>query len=240
VHAIVLAGGRGTRLRPYSQHRPKALTRFADYTILEIILRRLRACGFGRITLCISHLGAMIRQEFGDGSRLGLSIDYCVDERPLGTAAPLRLVPEWTSPALVMNGDLLTTVDFAELLRTHRHGGSLLTVAFQRRVISASVGLLRMRGDQIDAVLEKPDFEWNICSGIYVADPLIRTYIPDDGPVDMPGLIGILIDKGVPVRGQRFSGRWHDIGTPDQYQEALRAFLADPDLYLNSRIEMPS
>lgn len=235
MHAILMVGGKGTRLSPYTRHQPKALIKMGRYSLLEIILRRLRASGFDRVTLCISHLGEMIRTEFGDGRRLGLAIDYSVDERPLGTAAPLLLVPEWTSPAVVMNGDILTTIDFADLHRQHVHSRSPLTVAFQRRRLDASMGLLRVLDNRVHAVWEKPSFEWNISSGIYVADPSVRHRIAPGVPVDMPDLIGILIRDGEPVHGYRFTGSWHDIGTPARYEQASSEFLADPEVYLNPR-----
>jgi NDP-mannose synthase len=239
MHAIVLAGGKGTRLLPHTRHRPKALIRLGRCPILEIILRRLRASGFDRVTLCVSHLGEMIRAEFGDGRRLGLAIDYCVDERPLGTAAPLLLVEDWTTPAVVMNGDILTAIDLAGLHRTHRRSGARLTVAFHRRSLTSPMGLLQMRGASVTAVWEKPTFEWNVSCGIYVVDPLVRRHIPRGVPADMPGLISTLVERGEPVRGHRFSAPWHDIGSPASYERAHLAYLADPDLYLDPRAPAP-
>lgn len=232
MHAILLAGGRGTRLMPHTSTRPKALMPLGEHSLLEVTLRRLRACGFTRATLCVSHLAPMIRSAFGDGSRLDLRVDYCLDERPLGTAAPLLLVPEWTEPAVVMNGDLLTTIDFADLWRRHRAGGARLTVAFQRYWVSTGVGLVRAEGERVRRVHEKPTFEWNVCSGIYVADPEVRSHIPPGIPTDMPNLINALTDAGEPVNGYPFTDSWHDVGTPARYEQARADFLADPDRYL--------
>ncbi|TDB74896.1 sugar phosphate nucleotidyltransferase [Micromonospora sp. KC723] len=234
MHAILLVGGRGTRLMPHTSNRPKALMPLGEHSLLEISLRRLRACGFTRATLCISHLGSMIRSAFGDGSQLGLRVDYCVDDRPMGTAAPLLLVPDWTEPAVVMNGDLLTSIDFGELYRRHVAGDGGLTVAFQRYWVSTGVGLLRADGDRIRRVHEKPTFEWNVCCGIYVADPGVRSYIPSGTPTDMPTLINALADAGVPVNGYAFHESWHDVGTPARYEQARADFLSDPDRYLGS------
>lgn len=233
MHAILLVGGKGSRLSPYTNQRPKALMRLGQFSILEIILTQLRARGFHRVTLCVSHLGDMIRQEFGDGERLRLAIDYSVDDRPLGTAAPLRLVPDWTSPALVMNGDVLTSIDFADLHLAHTRGRGVLTAAFQRRQLRTGVGLLRLHGDRVAAVWEKPRFEWNLCSGIYVADPRVTRYLPADTPADMPQLMTTLIEHGEPVRGYRIAGAWHDIGTPERYERARTEFLADPGRFLD-------
>lgn len=240
MHAILLVGGKGTRLLPYTRSRPKGLIPFGQYTLLEIILRRLRACGVERVTLCISHLGELIRAAFGDGRELDLSVDYCVDERPLGTAAPLLLVPDWDSPAVVMNGDLLTTVDFGELRRWHDRAGGLLTVVFQRHWLASGMGLLRVLGDRVHSMREKPTFEWNVCSGVYLADPLVRTYIPAGVPTDMPDLINALAQSGEVVSGYRFAGSWHDVGTPERYRRAHADFLADPELYLAPQPHRPA
>lgn len=231
----MMVGGKGTRLSSVTGPRPKALVRLGRHSIMEIIISRFRACGFTRATLCVSHLGHMIRSEFGDGRQLGLSIDYSVDEGRLGTAAPLLNVPDWTSPAVVINGDILTTIDFADLLRHHTRSRSLLTVAFQQRQLTAGVGLLRIQDDQVTAVHEKPRFAWNISCGIYVADPLVKRYLPADAPADMPSLITALIQDSEPVNGYRFGGPWHDIGTPERYQRARAEFLADPGRYLDPR-----
>jgi NDP-sugar pyrophosphorylase family protein len=240
MHAILLVGGKGARLMPYTRSRPKGLLEFGQYTLLEIILRRLGACGFERVTLCVSHLGEMIQAAFGDGGELGLAIDYSVDDRPLGTAAPLLLVPDWHAPAVVMNGDLLTTVDFADLYRRHHRDGGLLTVAFQRHWLSSGMGLLRVLGDQVQSMREKPTFEWNVCSGIYVADPLVRTYIASETPTDMPDLINLLAQSGEAVSAYQFNGYWCDVGTPARYQRARTDFLADPELYLAPQSREPA
>jgi NDP-sugar pyrophosphorylase family protein len=233
VHAIILAGGRGTRLLPYTEDCPKPLLPLGSYPILEVILRRLRASGFARVTLCIAHLGDMIRSEFGDGQQLGLSIGYRADpDGPLGTAAPLRLLDDWDTPALVMNGDVLATVDLAGLYQRHLASRSRLTVAFRRCRVPTAVGMVEAPGDQIRAIWEKPTLTWNISSGIYVASPSLRQDIPAGRQFDMPDLIEILLRRGEPVHGYRFTGAWHDIGTPAGYARAEAAFLADPQRYL--------
>ncbi|MEC3976920.1 nucleotidyltransferase family protein [Amycolatopsis sp. H20-H5] len=235
MHAILLVGGKGTRLAPLTRNIPKPLIRFGPYSILEITLRRLHGAGFRRVTLCISHLGELIREEFGDGRRLGLAIDYSLDAEPLGTAAPLLNVTEWDEPAVVMNGDILTTVDFADLHRQHTDSETLLTVAFHRRRLPTSVGMLHVIDQRVRAIWEKPSFNWNVNSGIYVANPLARKFITEDEPADMPDLINAMIDHDEPVNGYGFAGPWHDIGTHPRYRQAKAEFLADPELYLDPR-----
>jgi NDP-sugar pyrophosphorylase family protein len=209
------------------------------YSILEIIIRRLRACAFERVTLCTAHLGEMIRAEFDDGRRLGLSIDYCTDDPPSGTAAPLLRVPDWSSPAVVMNGDVLTALDFAHFQRMHEKSGSLLSVAFQRREVPVELGVLQVGDRQVHAVWEKPSLAIDVCSGMYVVDPSVRDCIPEGVRVDMPDVIDALLKKGEPVNAYGFHEEWHDIGTPTTYRIAQKEFLANQDHYLSpsERIE---
>jgi len=236
VHAVLLVGGKGTRLYPLTKNIPKPLVRIGPYSILEITLRRLRANGFRRITLCISHLGHLIQEAVGDGSALGLEVDYVLDTTPLGTAAPLLAVPEWDGPAVVMNGDILTTIDFGDLYRQHQASETLLTVAFHRRRLPTSVGMLHVQGGRVRAIWEKPSFYWNINSGIYVADALSRKFIMEGEPADMPDLINAMIEHDEPVNGYGFTGPWHDIGTPSRYVQASNEFLAHPELYLDPSV----
>ncbi|MFI5776813.1 sugar phosphate nucleotidyltransferase [Nocardia sp. NPDC051570] len=232
MHAVILVGGRGSRLLPFTKNRPKPLMKLGRYSILEITIRRLRACGFERVTLCTAHLGHLIRDEFGDGTALGLTIDYCTDEPPSGTAAPLLLVEDWDSPAIVMNGDILTAIDFAHLHRMHEQSGSVLSVAFQRREVPVDLGVLQVSDGQVHAMWEKPSLAIDVCSGMYVVDPAVKSCIPEGVRVDMPDLIESLLCLGKPVHAYGFREEWHDIGTPTTYRKAEREFLADPDHYL--------
>ncbi|MEU5161885.1 sugar phosphate nucleotidyltransferase [Streptomyces sp. NPDC020875] len=234
MRAIILTGGKGTRLRPYTENRPKGLLQLSRYSILEVIIRRLRGAGFSHITLCVSHLADQIRAEFGDGEPLGVRIDYSTDPRPLGTAAPLARVAEWHGPALVMNGDVLTALDFAELYRTHKDSGGVLTVASFRRPLPIGFGVLDVRDGAVAGIWEKPTLRLDISAGIYVADPAVLEAIVPGKAIDMPDLVGSMIESGRRVQVYSFTDRWHDIGTPERYEEAKRCFAADPDLYLRN------
>ncbi|MFE0424385.1 sugar phosphate nucleotidyltransferase [Streptomyces sp. NPDC058953] len=232
MRAIILTGGKGTRLRPYTDNRPKGLLQLSRYSILEVIIRRLRGAGFSHITLCVSHLAHQIRAEFGDGGTLGVRIDYSNDPRPLGTAAPLAGVVDWNGPALVMNGDVLTALDFAELYRAHKDAGGVLTVASLRRPVPIGFGVLDIRGGRVTAIKEKPTLRIDISSGIYVADAAVVDAITPEEPIDMPDLVAAMIARGRQVNAYSFTDRWHDIGTPERYEEAQRCFAENPDLYL--------
>jgi NDP-mannose synthase len=234
MHAIVIAGGKGTRLGSLTANTPKALMRFGDRSLLEITLLQLRQAGATRVTLCVSHLSYAIEREFNDGERLGLRIDYCRDPGLLGTAGPLRHVPEWRLPALVVNCDILTSLDFARLYRTHRESNRTLTVATQRRDIAVPFGVLDLTDHgSVQAIREKPTLSFDVSAGIYVVNAEARALIPADEPTDMPSLIHALLERSSPVGTYPFTARWHDIGTPDSYQAAQNEYLADPHAFLS-------
>jgi NDP-sugar pyrophosphorylase family protein len=211
---------------------PKPLLRLGHFSILEITLRRLRACGFSRVTLCVSYRGDMIRQEFGDGGRLGLSIDYCWDRSPLGTAAPLMLVREWETPALVLNGDVLTSLDFASVMTAHRRNGGLMTVATHRSHVAVDFGVLDIADGRVRGIQEKPRIPIDVAAGVQVIDPAVRAYLPDHGQLDMPMLVAALIAEEQDVFAHPFDDPWYDIGTPASYEAAGMAFRVDPARYL--------
>jgi NDP-mannose synthase len=241
VHAIVLAGGKGTRLLPYTARQPKPLIRFGHYPLLEITIRRLRSAGFTRVTLCISHLGEMIEQTFGDGGRLDVAIDYVVDAVPLGTAAPLLAVPDWSTPAVVMNGDVLSAIDFADLYRAHRQRANDMTLVVHRLHARISYGVVAVEGaDRIASIQEKPRLPVDVAAGIYVADPGIRRFIESGTPLDMPELIRRLVAGRQVVGAYRFDGPWHDIGDHGSYRAAQHQFTANPDRYLRVNSTEPA
>ncbi|MEU1630947.1 sugar phosphate nucleotidyltransferase [Streptomyces sp. NPDC020096] len=233
MHAIVIAGGKGTRLGTLTANTPKALMRFGDRPLLEINLLQLRQAGATRVTLCVSHLGHAIEREIVNGEQFGLRVDYCRDPGLLGTAGPLRLVPDWSVPALVVNCDILTSLDFGRLYRTHRESDRTLTIATKRREIAVPFGVLDV-ADQgtVRAIREKPSLSFDVSAGIYVVNPEVHSLIPTDEPTDMPSLIRALLKRGSSVGTYPFTERWHDIGTPDSYEAARNEYLADPHAFL--------
>nr|MDT0656944.1 sugar phosphate nucleotidyltransferase [Micromonospora sp. DSM 115978] len=232
MHAIIMAGGRGTRLGPLTHHAPKALVKVGGQAILTVILRQLRGAGFTRATLCVSHLGHLIEEELGHGQAVGLSIDYCRDVTPLGTAGPLRLVPDWDGPALVMNCDILTGLDFGALHRAHRANDALLTLASRTHRLTVDFGVLEVSADgRLLAVTEKPSIVVQVASGVQVMGPGVRRWLRDGVPMDMPELVAAVTRAGLPVHIHRFTEPWHDIGTPTGYEVASRSFRADPRRY---------
>lgn len=231
--AVILAGGKGTRLQPFTTSFPKPLMPLGDLPILEILLRQLRAHAVTEVTLLVGHLAYLIEGYFRDGSDLDLRIDYVREERPLGTAGPLRqLRGRVDADTLVMNGDLLTDVDFGALMLAHRQSRAAVTISTYRRNERLELGVLTYEGgDDIVRYDEKPTLELDISMGLYAVRPDVLDRIPD-GSYDMPALITDLIAAGWPVAGRRHPGFWLDIGRVDDYTRASEIFANDPDAFL--------
>jgi NDP-sugar pyrophosphorylase family protein len=233
MHAIVIAGGKGTRLGHLTASTPKALMRFGAYSLLEITLIRLRQAGADLVTLCVSHLSEAIEREIGTGEDFGLHVDYCHDPGLLGTAGPLRGVSRWTEPALVMNCDLLTALDFGALFDAHLGSGRKLTVATQSRDVVVPFGVVQFTANgEVEAVREKPALPFDVSCGMYVVDPSVRTLIPPDTGMDMPDLMQALLEGGHRIGAYPFADDWHDIGNPESYRTAQANFAAEPSAYL--------
>jgi NDP-sugar pyrophosphorylase family protein len=233
MRAVILAGGRGTRLRPFTTNFPKPLVPVGDVPILEILLRQLKAAGVEEVTLLTGHLAYLLEGYFADGSALGLRIDYLRESAPRGTAGPLRaLAGRISRDFFVMNGDLLTDVDFAALMRHHRESGAAVTVSTYRRAEQIQLGVLKLDGSgDVVGYDEKPTLQLDISMGAYAMSPAVLTRIPD-GYYDMPQLIVDLIADGQRVAGRHHPGFWLDIGRVDDYARANEIFTEDPKRFL--------
>ena len=232
--AVILAGGRGTRLAPYTSVLPKPLMPIGDRSILEIVVAQLADCGFTDVTFCVGYLSHLIRAVFDFRSHPDVDITYVQEEAALGTAAPLRLVDGLEDSFILMNGDVLTTLDYGSFLRHHRASGNALTVATRQRKIKIDYGVLYVDEDgetpgRVRAWAEKPEVPSIVSMGIYAVEPAAIDYIPADGDFDLPDLVRALIDAGEPVGIYDFGGLWFDIGRQDDYQAAAAAW-AETDL----------
>lgn len=236
MRAAILAGGRGTRLRPYTASFPKPLMPMGEIPIVELLLRQLKAFGVDEVILLTGHLAYLIEGYLGDGSNLGMAIEYVREEEPLGTAGPLRrLQGRMTDDFLVMNGDLLTDADFGVLMRTHVESGAAITISTARREEQIELGVLRYGANgEIEGYDEKPKLHLDVSMGLYAMSPAVLGMIPD-GYYDMPSLIADLIAKGQLVRGLPHQGVWYDIGRSDDYAAASEAFARDPGGFLPGR-----
>jgi NDP-mannose synthase len=187
------------RLRPYTTILPKPLLPIGDRPILEIILRQLAAAGFERVDLCVGHLGDLIRVYFSDGTVLpeGLELDWHWEPgEPLGTAGALRVVPGLDTTFLAMNGDILTTLDYRELMAHHRESDATLTIAVQGRRVEIDLGVLELDGDRVTAYNEKPALTYDVSMGIYAYEPRALDHLPSDGPCSFPELVQRLLAAG--------------------------------------------
>jgi NDP-sugar pyrophosphorylase family protein len=223
VRAIILAGGRGRRLEPYTSVLPKPLMPVGDRAIVEIIVDRLVECGITDITLCVGYLAHLIEAVF-NGRPRGARMTYVHEETPLGTAGPLRLVEGLNGTFLLMNGDLLTDLQFDELVDLHRRAGNVLTIATHERKHVMDYGILQTEPGEfprVTAYHEKPETSLLVSMGVYVMEPEVLDRIPTSGYFDFPQLVHRLLDDGCNVGTFPFSGFWLDIGRRDDYETAL-------------------
>lgn len=224
--AVVLAGGRGTRLAPFTTVLPKPLLPLDDVPILEIILRQLARAGYTDVTLAIGHLGQLLEAYFGDGSRVGVRLQYAREDSPLGTAGPLKAIDGLDGPFLVMNGDVLCTLDYRDFLAAHIASGATLSVSTHVRSNVVDFGVLRTDGEErVVAYDEKPATELLVSMGVYAFSPAALDHIELGERLDFPELVIRLLQSGEYVRSARFAGFWLDIGRHDDFARAQEEFV---------------
>jgi NDP-sugar pyrophosphorylase family protein len=218
--AVILAGGKGTRLKPYTTVFPKPLMPINDKPILEIVIRQLKSYGVDEIILAVGHLSELIMAFFGDGSKFGIKIRYSREDKPLGTVGGLALIKdELNEPFLMMNGDVLTTLNFHDLVDYHIKNGAIATIALNKRNVHIDFGVVELNDDNnIVKFTEKPNIDYLVSMGVYVFDPEVLEYIKSNEYLDFPDLIKKLISNGKTVNGYIYDGYWLDIGRPDDYE----------------------
>ena len=220
--AVILAGGLGTRLKPYTTVFPKPLMPIGESPILEIIVKQLKAKGFNEITLAVGHLSELIMAFFNNGSKYGLKIEYSKEEKKLGTAGGLGLLKnKLEDDFLVMNGDVLTGLDFSEFLEFHKKTGSIATIALNRRHVDIDFGVVELDENRtLIGYTEKPKIDYLVSMGVYAFNESILEYIPSHEYLDIPDLMKRLLSEGEKVNGFIHDGYWLDIGRPDDYIKA--------------------
>jgi len=223
--AIILAGGKGTRLAPYTKILPKPLMPIGDMPILEVILRQLKHCGFDEVVLTVGYLSQLLCAFFQNGERLGIKISYSFEDQPLGTAGPLSLIPDLNETFLVANGDVLTTLDCGDLIQAHKRSGAVATIASHAREVKVDLGVIQFDGsNQVAGYIEKPSYDFFVSMGIYIFEPRVLDYIPHNQYLDFPDLVLRLIEAGESVRGYIYDGYWQDLGRADDYEQAINDF----------------
>jgi NDP-sugar pyrophosphorylase family protein len=223
--AIILAGGKGARLAPYTKILPKPLMPIGDMPILEVLLRQMKRAGIDEVVITVGHLANLLRAFFQDGSDLGLHISYSFEDVPLGTAGPLSLVSGLDRTFLVSNGDVLTTLDIKELIKFHIEQKAAATIAVHRRKVDIDFGVVQCDENfRMVGYTEKPSIDYLVSMGIYVFEPRVLTYIPYDRYLDLPNLVLNMLAAGEKVVGFPYSGYWQDLGRPDDYEYASKDF----------------
>jgi len=226
VKTVILAGGKGARLKPYTAVLPKPLMPLGDRAILEIVIRQLARQGFADITLSVGHLAHLIEAVFGDGRDHDVELTYVREDAPLGTAGSLRLIDGLDDTFLMLNGDLVTTFDFRELVKHHRESGNLLTIATRKRRVDVDYGVLTVEPlndstSQVVGFTEKPQLEFTVSMGIYALEPAALNLIPRDGYFDFPDLVRNALRANASVGAFEYDGLWLDIGRQSDYDQAI-------------------
>jgi NDP-sugar pyrophosphorylase family protein len=232
MRAVLLMGGKGTRLAPYTTVLPKSLMPIDDVPIAEILIRQLRRAGITDITFAVGHLATLIEAYFGDGSRWGVRVTYSTEDAPLGTAGPLAVVPDLESTFLVMNGDLLTTLDLQKMIEFHNREAATATIGVFNREVKIEFGVIEAGDVDVHEYVEKPTLSYDVSVGAYVMEPDALAFIPEGRAFDLPDLIRALVRAGKPVKAFRFDGHWLDIGNHDDYGAAVDLFQRERELFL--------
>lgn len=233
MQAIILAGGKGRRLLPYTTVLPKPLMPIGDYPIIEVILRQLKRCGFTRVSISTGYLHELLHAYLDSNKTLGLKLEYSHEEIPLGTIGPLRLIENLEDTFLVMNGDILTDLDYRKLIESHKKRGAIATVATYQRDVNIDFGVLERDSDnKIVAFREKPTYHFDVSMGVYVFSRKILDYVPPDTPFGFDQLMYALIAKNERVYSYPHAGYWLDIGRPDDYARSIEEFERFKDRFL--------
>jgi dTDP-glucose pyrophosphorylase len=220
VRGVVMAGGFGTRLMPLTEFVPKPMLRIAGRPILEHIVEQFRAAGIRRVNFAIHYKGNVIEDYFGDGSRFGISVGYTREDQPLGTAGALRALKDFDEPILVINGDILSRMDFNAFFDFHKEQAAQMTVAVRLHEVSVPYGLVETDGVAITGVTEKPVIRHFVNAGIYLLNPEIRSHIPMGCKFDMTDLITRLVQEKCTVVSFPILEYWLDVGRPADYEQA--------------------
>lgn len=225
MRAIILAGGKGTRLKPYTTSFPKPLMPVGGYPILEILIRQLVRHGCDHVTVTVGHMARLIEVYFGDGSQFGLKIDYSHEDKPLGTMGPLRRVHNLPENFLVMNGDILSDFPFSQFFAEHVKSRNIFTIGSYKREINSDFGVLEVSDDGwLTGFKEKPRLPFLVSMGIYAVNRAAVEFIPPDQPFGFDQLMLAFLAKRRPARIYRHEGFWLDIGRPEDYEQAQEAF----------------
>lgn len=221
MQAIILAGGRGTRLRPYTYVLPKPLLPVGETPILELVIRQLASQNFSKVILAVNHQADLIQSYFGNGDKWNIEISYSCEDVPLGTMGPLRLITDLPHDFLVMNGDILTDLNFHNLFNAHIQSKNLFSVASSTRKQVNDYGVLSTKRNLLTGFEEKPTSVFQVSMGIYILNRRVVDYIPENTPFGFDNLMLALLAEKENIHVYEHRGYWLDIGRPDDYERAI-------------------
>ena len=222
LQAVIMAGGFGTRLRPLTDNTPKPMLQIGGRPLMERTIENFQRAGIHRINVTTHYLPEKITQHFGNGERFGVELNYVAEDEPLGTAGALRLISDVDAPLLVINGDILTDVDFRALAKFHQENNAAMTVAVRQYDVEVPYGVIEADGGIVRGLREKPSFNFLVNAGIYLLEPSVRRHIPDGTRYDMTDLIDALLQNNETVVGFPITEYWLDIGKHDDFQQAQK------------------
>jgi len=233
MQAVILAGGRGRRRYPYTTVLPKPLMPIGDYPILEVILRQLESCGIDDVIISTGYLDGLIMAYLENCSHPDLAIRYSHEQEPLGTIGPLHLIKDIDETFLVMNGDILTDLDYRRLIEYHQKKQAIATIATYRRDTKIDFGVLEHNGEnKIHSFREKPVYHFDVSMGVYVFSREILNLVPKNTPFGFDDLMYALTARNAEVYSYPYDGYWLDIGRPDDYERSIEEFEKNKEKFL--------
>ncbi len=220
--AVILAGGKGTRLKPYTYVLPKPLVPVGEKPILAILIEQLKKAGIQDLVLCVNHMSELIMAYFGDGKKFGVNIEYSTENEPLGTIGPLKLIKNLPETFFLMNGDLLTDMDFTGIYDYHLKHCPLVTIGCCDRRVDIDFGVLETKDTCITSFIEKPHYTYKVSMGVYVFNKRVLDFVPENKPFGFDHLMLTLLEKKQSICAYPFDGYWLDIGRPEDFEKANR------------------
>jgi NDP-sugar pyrophosphorylase family protein len=232
MRAVILAGGQGTRLRPYTTVIPKPLVPIGERPVLEHIIRSLAKAGTDRVDLCVNYLGDLILVYLAQiDLPPELRLTFHWEDEPLGTAGALKTVPDLEGTFIVMNGDVLTTLDYEDLVAFHHRQEAALTIAMHSKRVDIDLGVIESENGFVRDYIEKPSLRYQVSMGIYVYEDRVLQYIPDEGACQFPDLVLRLVEAGERVAAYECDADWFDIGTVHEHERAVVDIEQFPEKY---------
>lgn len=233
MRAVILAGGKGARLKPYTTVLPKPLVPInGEFPIIEIVIKQLKINGFNRITIAVGYLYEIIMAYCGDGEKWGVSIDYSIENSPLSTIGPLTLINDLPEHFLVMNGDILTDLNYMDIMKYHLEHGAEITIATYQRDVLIDYGVLEYEGNEITTFIEKPKLKYNVSMGVYCLNRSIIERLKPNMPYGFDDLMCESIKKKLKIKAYPYCGYWLDIGRPDDYDRANEEFERNRNIFI--------